>query len=99
MRISAGVQTCALPILTLAFAQIVWSIAYQWDAVTGGSNGIVGIWPEAWLSGDAYYYFTLIVVVAAIVVVRRMAFAPFGYPLRAVPASAPPARSEEPRGG
>src|SRR3546814_6466322 len=72
MRISAGVQTCALPILTLAFAQIVWSIAYQWDAVTGGSNGIVGIWPEAWLSGDAYYYFTLIVVVAAIVVVRRM---------------------------
>jgi branched-chain amino acid transport system permease protein len=27
--------------LTLAFAQIAWSVIYQWDAVTGGS-------PTAW---------------------------------------------------
>jgi len=27
--------------LTLAFAQIVWSIAFQWVAVTGGDNGIL----------------------------------------------------------
>ncbi len=72
-----------LAMLTLAFAQITWSIVYQWDAVTGGSNGIIGIWPEEWLSGDAYYYFTLAVVILAIVAVRRMAFAPFGYALRA----------------
>ena len=26
--------------LTLAFAQIAWSIAYQWTDVTGGDNGI-----------------------------------------------------------
>ncbi|MCC2596638.1 ABC transporter permease [Pusillimonas sp. MFBS29] len=77
-----------LAMLTLAFAQIVWSIVYQWDDVTGGSNGIVGIWPEAWLSGDAYYYFVLAVVALAVVVVRRMAFAPFGYALRAVRDSA-----------
>ncbi|NYT60046.1 ABC transporter permease [Alcaligenaceae bacterium] len=77
-----------LAMLTLAFAQIVWSIVYQWDDVTGGSNGIVGIWPEAWLSGDAYYYFVLAVVVLAVVVVRRMAFSPFGYALRAVRDSA-----------
>ena len=32
--------------LTLAFAQIVWSIAFQWVAVTGGDNGILGVWPE-----------------------------------------------------
>src|SRR5690606_22373634 len=51
-----------LAMLTLAFAQIVWSIVFQWDDVTGGSNGIVGIWPESWLSGDAYYYFVLAVV-------------------------------------
>src|SRR5690606_37097540 len=30
-----------LAMLTLAFAQIIWSIVYQWDDVTGGSNGIV----------------------------------------------------------
>lgn len=77
-----------LAMLTLAFAQIVWSIVYQWDAVTGGSNGIVGIWPEGWLSGDAYYYLTLVTVVAAIVLVRRIAFAPFGYALRATRDSA-----------
>ena len=35
-----------LAMLTLAFAQIVWSIAFQWDSVTGGSNGLVGIWPR-----------------------------------------------------
>jgi branched-chain amino acid transport system permease protein len=73
-----------LAMLTLAFAQIVWSIVYQWDAVTGGSNGIVGVWPASWLSGDAYYYFTLAVVILAIVMVRRMAFSPFGYALRAL---------------
>ena len=39
-----------LAMLTLAFAQIVWSIAFQWDAVTGGSNGVVGVWPPAWLA-------------------------------------------------
>ena len=73
-----------LAMLTLAFAQIVWSVVYQWDAVTGGSNGIVGIWPESWLSGDAYYYFTLLLVASAVLIVRRMAFAPFGLALRSV---------------
>ena len=42
-----------LAMLTLAFAQIVWSIAFQWDAVTGGSNGLVGIWPPRWLAEQA----------------------------------------------
>ena len=36
-----------LAMLTLAFAQIVWSILFQWEGVTGGSNGILGIWPQA----------------------------------------------------
>src|SRR5690606_6817571 len=45
-----------LAMLTLAFAQIVWSIVFQWEDFTGGSNGLVGIWPSPWLSeGNAYY--------------------------------------------
>ena len=36
-----------LAMLTLAFAQIVWSIVFQWQDITGGSNGILGIWPVA----------------------------------------------------
>jgi branched-chain amino acid transport system permease protein len=39
-----------LAMLTLAFAQIVWSVVFQWDALTGGSNGLVGIWPAPWLA-------------------------------------------------
>ena len=35
-----------LAMLTLAFAQIAWSIAFQWDSVTGGSNGMIGVWPR-----------------------------------------------------
>ena len=37
-----------LAMLTLAFAQIVWSIAFQWVSVTGGDNGLLGVWPSPW---------------------------------------------------
>jgi branched-chain amino acid transport system permease protein len=77
-----------LAMLTLAFAQIIWSIAYQWDAVTGGSNGLFGIWPEGWLEGDAFYYFTLLVSIVVVLLARRAAFAPFGLALRATRDSA-----------
>lgn len=73
-----------LAMLTLAFAQIVWSIVFQWDEVTGGSNGLVGIWPSATFAPKtAYYYLTLVVVVAGLFVLRRMLLAPFGYAMRA----------------
>lgn len=77
-----------LAMLTLAFAQIVWSVVYQWDAVTGGSNGLIGIWPEPWLSGTAWYYFVTAVAVVLVVVVRRVAFSRYGMSLRAVRDSA-----------
>ncbi|HLS57909.1 MAG TPA: ABC transporter permease [Zeimonas sp.] len=73
-----------LAMLTLAFAQIVWSIVYQWDDVTGGSNGMVGIWPsERFASKTAYYYLTLVLVGASLFALRRMLFSPFGYAMRA----------------
>jgi hypothetical protein len=42
--------------LTLAFAQIAWSLAFQWTDVTGGDNGIVGVWPSAWAATPARFY-------------------------------------------
>ncbi|HRL20889.1 MAG TPA: ABC transporter permease [Alcaligenes sp.] len=72
-----------MAMLTLAFAQIVWSVVYQWDSFTGGSNGVVGIWPDEWLSEDRYYYFALMLVALAILFLRRVLFSPFGYALRA----------------
>jgi branched-chain amino acid transport system permease protein len=73
-----------LAMLTLAFAQIVWAGVYQWDAFTGGSNGLTGVWPAEWLSDKtAYYYLTLVLVAVSLWALRRMLFSPFGYALRA----------------
>jgi branched-chain amino acid transport system permease protein len=73
-----------LAMLTLAFAQITWAVVYQWDVVTGGSNGLTGVWPADWLSGKrAYYGFALVLVAAAVLGLRRLLFSPFGYALRA----------------
>ncbi len=73
-----------LAMLTLAFAQILWSIAFQWNDVTGGSNGVVGVWPSAWLaSRQAYFWFALTIVAAALAAVAWIAHAPLGYSLRA----------------
>jgi branched-chain amino acid transport system permease protein len=73
-----------LAMLTLAFSQIAWSVVFQWDAFTGGSNGLVGVWPAAWLSSKtAYYYLTLAGCAGAIAVLWRALYAPFGYALRA----------------
>ncbi|HET9337941.1 MAG TPA: ABC transporter permease, partial [Casimicrobiaceae bacterium] len=57
-----------LAMLTLAFAQITWSIVFQWDAVTGGSNGIVGVWPPGALADRTRYsWLTLAIVALALV--------------------------------
>ncbi len=73
-----------LAMLTLAFAQIAWSVAFQWDDVTGGSNGIVGVWPAPWLASKAaYYWFALVLVGAGLVAIAWIAHTPFGYTLRA----------------
>ena len=72
--------------LTLAFAQILWSTAVQWVDVTGGDNGLLGLWavlPRALASPTVYYGLTLAIVVASLVVLRRAALAPFGFALRA----------------
>src|SRR6185436_3184629 len=73
-----------LAMLTLAFAQIAWSVVYQWDAFTGGSNGLVGVWPASWLaSRPAFYLLALALAAGAVWLLRRALFAPFGYALRA----------------
>jgi branched-chain amino acid transport system permease protein len=70
--------------LTLAAAQILYAVAFQWVEVTGGDNGIVGVWPSSWASGrSAYYWLTLAAVAAAVLLIRRVMEAPFGYSLRA----------------
>jgi branched-chain amino acid transport system permease protein len=73
-----------LAMLTLAFAQIVWAGVFQWEGFTGGSNGVIGVWPpppfdKAWV----YFVVTLVLAIAAVLLLRRFLFAPFGYAMRA----------------
>jgi branched-chain amino acid transport system permease protein len=73
-----------LAMLTLAFAQIVWAAVFQWEALTGGSNGVIGVWPpppfdKSWV----YYLLALVLAVIAVLLLRRVLFAPFGYAMRA----------------
>jgi branched-chain amino acid transport system permease protein len=79
--------------LTLAFAQIVWSIAFQWVTVTGGDNGILGVWPEKWAASPAHFYWLSLGIAAlCVAALRIMTFSPFGFALRATRDS--PLRSE-----
>jgi len=78
-----------LAMLTLAFAQIVFAVAFQWVELTGGDNGVVGVWPSPWAAGRAsYYYLVLALSTAVVVLLRRGIYAPFGYTLRAARDSA-----------
>ena len=70
--------------LTLAFAQLVWSLVFQWGTVTGGDDGLVNIWPAVWLKPTViYFYFALIFSVCGILLMRHVQHSPFGYALRA----------------
>jgi branched-chain amino acid transport system permease protein len=73
-----------LAMLTLAFAQIVWAAVFQWEALTGGSNGVVGVWPpKPFDHASIYYLLTLLLAVIGVLLLRRFLFAPFGYAMRA----------------
>lgn len=73
-----------LAMLTLAFAQIVWAAIFQWDDVTGGSNGLVGLRPAELVAAPlAYYYLALGCAALGVYLLRRVIHAPFGLALRA----------------
>ena len=75
--------------LTLAFAQLVWSLAFQWRDITGGDDGLVDIWPAPWASSTtAFYWLALALCSGGILLLRHAAHAPFGYALRAARDSA-----------
>lgn len=74
-----------LAMLTLAAAQIVWGVTYQWGSFTGGDDGILGVWPASWAnSNTVYFYIVLAATVGGAWLLRRAAYAPFGYVLRGI---------------
>lgn len=75
----------AFLMLTLAFAQLVFSIAVKWRAI-GGSDGVGGLAKPAfinWSLGEplAMYLFTLATFAACFVAMRRVMASRFGHAL------------------
>ncbi|MES2586231.1 MAG: branched-chain amino acid ABC transporter permease [Pseudomonadota bacterium] len=73
--------------ITLAFGQILWGLAYRWAGVTGGDNGISGLTrpsPFGVDLGEAnnFYYFTLIVFFIVWVAIAILIHSPFGATIR-----------------
>lgn len=71
--------------LTLAFAMLVWGVAFKWKAVTGGDDGFTGIKMPAML-GDpfSYFYFTLAVVALGVAALWVICHSAFGLTLVAI---------------
>lgn len=73
-----------LAMITLSMAQVVWAVAHQWESVTGGSNGLTGVWPSAtWQSPEALLGFGLALNLAVGWGLHRLLRSPAGLALQA----------------
>jgi branched-chain amino acid transport system permease protein len=77
--------------LTLAFAQLLYAIAFKWTSVTGGSDGLAGIPRRAGPMGitllttkTGFYYFALACLLGSLLLCRRLVSSPFGSVLRGI---------------
>jgi len=71
-------------LLTLAFAQIIWTIIFQWYDFTNGDNGIANIPIPDFFSLTNTYYFILIIVAVCLGLMWRIVHSPFGKTLQAI---------------
>jgi branched-chain amino acid transport system permease protein len=77
--------------LTLAFAQLLYAVAFKWTSVTGASDGLAGI-PRTpgpfgltvFQSKTGFYYLVLACLVGAFVFCRSLVASPFGAVLRGI---------------
>jgi len=77
--------------ITLAFSQVLWSLAVSWTDVTGGDNGIPGVmrpslgsWLPSVSSTIGYFYFVLVIFVVSAAMLYIFVTSPFGYALRGI---------------
>ncbi len=71
--------------LTLAFAMLVWSVAFKWRALTGGDDGFVGVAVPQFLEDrTAFFYFALVVVALSVAALWLICHSAFGRTLQTV---------------
>lgn len=73
--------------ITLAFGQILWGLAYRWVNITGGDNGISGLTrpsPFGVDLGEAnnFYYFALLIFCIVWLFIAILVRSPFGATIR-----------------
>jgi branched-chain amino acid transport system permease protein len=77
--------------LTLAFAQFLYTVAYKWRDLTGGSDGIAGV-PKTTLfwggpslvDARAFYFLVAACLVLSLLACRALTRSPFGRALEAI---------------
>jgi branched-chain amino acid transport system permease protein len=77
--------------LTLAYAQLLYAVAFKWTSVTGASDGLAGIprnpgpFGVTWWSTKAgFYYLTLACLIGVFLFCRELVRSPFGAVLRGI---------------
>jgi len=80
--------------LTMAFAQIVYTIVVKWTSMTGGDQGLIGGIPKPpiFLLGFSvdigsplnFYFFTVILVIGSFIVCKLIVDSPFGAILKTI---------------
>ena len=71
--------------LTLAFAMLVWGVAFKWKEVTGGDDGFTGIKvPPVLMDHTVYFYFTLGTVALGVALLWTICHSAFGLTLVAI---------------
>jgi branched-chain amino acid transport system permease protein len=71
-------------ILTLAFSQLLYMIAFQWYTFTGGDDGIHGIARPEILGPVNYYLFCLAILVVCLLIMRMIIHSSFGLAIRTI---------------
>ena len=79
--------------ITLAFAQMLYSISIRWSSVTGGSDGITGIlrpnlvigsWMLQFDSRISFYYLVVAIFFITIILLNHIVNSPFGNTLKGI---------------
>jgi branched-chain amino acid transport system permease protein len=78
--------------ITLAFSQVLWSLAVSWTDVTGGDNGLPGVprpslgawFPWSLASTVGYFYLALAIFIVSAAMLYVFVTSPFGYALRGI---------------
>jgi branched-chain amino acid transport system permease protein len=71
--------------LTFAFNQMFYFIAYSWTQVTGGEDGLPGVHRPGWLGDEqAFYGFVAALFLASLWLMKRIVDSPLGRLFRAV---------------